>query len=126
MKTYCLTDCAKRKLSKGKKALIELGSALLFTIAFITFLVILFFIVGITTQAIYVAIYGNLIGIGIDILGTGSAISLVFLLLSIAIAIIYSISISIYKWIKAILTNTIIKDNGWSTTKCKIFEECKE
>ena len=125
MKKYCLSDCAKRKLSAGKKVLVEFVTA----ISFIGLIVVVgftfFTLVGLITQGIFVYFKGNLIGLPHEVLLTGLLVLMVIAFIGSFLLLAYLLLNGVYSGIKAVVTNKIVSED-YFTENCKIFVECKE
>ena len=126
MKKYCLTSCAKAKINDTKRATIEIVTILLVIVSLLAGFMLSILIMGIVTQAIYIYINGNLIGLiaPMSLIDTGL---ITFLLLSfggVAIFIMGMLSYWMYRGTKSVVTNRIVGDDFYKT-RCKIFEECE-
>ena len=113
--SYCLTECAKRKLSKLKKALIEILTVIsvFLIIGLVAILIGAIFKMFILSP-INPVIYYHPILIGLSIMLFIFIVVMLFILLTDFIK-------SIYKGTKSVITNTLYSDYGY---KCKIFEKC--
>ncbi len=131
MAKYCLTDCAKQKLSNAKKTLIEIISGL--TVAAVLFGG--FTLVGYIVGEIVIWVDG-LFHLGIfetvpstfnDIVGAGFGVLFILVIVGTAIYLVSLIIWKIISGFKAVVTNSLTKhyESGF-TEKCKIFEECKD
>ncbi len=125
MKKYCLTDCMKRKLSVGKKLLIEITAIATTIILVIGTMVVLSAVVGFLLQLGYYLIHGNLIGYIFSGFIEAGVMSLLFIIM---IGLVISLGFLgvknfLYTPIKAVVTNTIQKNEY---EQCKIFEECSD
>lgn len=126
MKKYCLTSCAKKKLTAGKKILIEAISLIAFIMIIGAVFISILFIIGLITQGLWVYFTGSLIGIPLNIIPSGLGMLLIIFTISTILFFVTVILMGIYKSIKSIVTNKMTKTDDWGTTSCKIFEECKE
>ena len=124
---YCLTDCTKMKLKKGKKAVVELIAIVTFVVFILIIIAATSIILGFIVQGLIVYINGNLIGFPHGIIETGS-ISLFMLVLLFLVSFLFAMLVIdfVYKPIKALVTNTITTEDDWDRTECSIFEKCKE
>jgi len=122
---YCLSKCAKRKLSAGKKALIEFVTIVSFTVGIVAAFCILIVLVGLITQGIYVYFNGNLIGLFHDVPLTGLFVFMTLFVLAVILLVSYTVLFGIYKGIKTMVTNRMVSEDYWEED-CKIFVECEE
>ncbi len=128
MKKYCLTNCAKEKLSKVRKALIELTTAFLFAVVVILIFTMLSFILGFIGQGLWVAFMGPLTPLpSIYFIEFGSTIFLLSLIAATTCFLIYKGLEALYVMIRTLVTNTSVKKDNWGEEiTCHIFEECIE
>ena len=123
MKKYCLTDCAKEKLSIGKEVLIESITAVLFVIAVFTILMSVSLVTGLVTQGTYVYITGSLIGLPIiDPFTFGVTLLVVLTIIAVVMLLTVLVLHSVYKTIKSIVTNSM--RSKYNTYECRVFKEC--
>ncbi len=125
MKKYCLTSCAKEKISDAKKWCISVITAGLFAIALVLGFGIVASILGFIIEGVYVLINGNLIGLHGNMFEIGTVVLLVGSLSLLLLTLIFLILIDVYKGIKRIVSNRIAPEGSWEEN-CKIFEECKD
>ena len=125
MQKYCLTACAKSKLSKWKTELVEFLAIVAVVVIAMIALIIAMFIIGFLAQAVYVGIYGTLVGWEITI--TGSAQLMFFLIFAGGLAfmllkVIYETTLNpMYNFF-----NNRIEDKLFGHEyDCKIFEKCE-
>lgn len=127
MAKYCLTECAKEKLSIARKITIELTA------------VILFFVVGAFALGAILWVLGYLM-IGLqnyfdfyffkdtmDYLEIGLLIVLLIILLVISGILIYRFLKYLFLGTRSIVTNKMTSKTYWDEEfQCKIFERCDE
>lgn len=128
MKKYCLTQCAKDKLSKKWKAFIEITTGIL--VVLLVVVVGSFIFVGLGWFYQFLIAYFNIEFfshmLDKDLIPVGLAVTV---MIAICIVLVYW-SYLFLKWIyggvKNIVTNQVDKHAGRPYEKCKIFEECKD
>ena len=125
MKKYCLTSCAKEKISDAKKWCISVISAVLFAVALTLGFGVVSCILGFIIEGFYVLINGNLIGLHGNMFEIGAVVLLVGSISLMLLTLIILMLIDFYKGIKRVVRNRISPESNWRE-ECKIFEECKE
>ena len=122
---YCLSDCAKRKLSAGKKALVEFITVVCFTWLVLAAGFLIFILVGLITQGIFVYFKGNLIGLPHDVFLTGLLALLFFTIIAAVFVVGYTFVEALYTGVRAVVTNRLVSEDYY-TENCKIIVECTE
>jgi len=128
MKRYCLTDCAKQKLSKAKERIIYTISAIAVTLAILLGITILLAVLGYCFE--------YLITIGWipapdnpfkSVLDAGLTALLFIFLTGIVSITIYFTASWLFNIFKTIGTGIVYRfDPNYKHDSCKLFEECKD
>ncbi len=131
MAKYCLTDCAKQKLSNVKKGLIEIISGLTAAVVFVSGFILVGYVVGEIVIWIdgffHLGIFETVPSIFSDIVGTGLGMLLPLMFVGTAVYLVGLLIWKIISGVKAVFTNSLTKHyESVFTEKCKIFEECKD
>ncbi len=126
MKKYCLTKCAKRKLTKLQKGTISLLIFVAALLAFVAFFMMILAIIGLATNLIISLEWipepaipvENIFESGVVGVGGIVGFSIVAYLIFISFKVIYSITIEIARFAKDRYEGRY--------EKCNLFEECED
>ncbi len=128
MKKYCLTNCAKQKLSKTKEAFIEVAATILPVVVIVLAYLVFSSILGFIGQGLWAVFMGPVSPLpAVSFIEFGSIIFLFSIAVATGCLLIYKVLEGLYVMIKTLVTNILLKKNGWGEeTTCHIFEECVE
>lgn len=129
-KDYCLTSCAKSKISKVKEWFIRASTLITMMLLLIFIVVVIPTIIGLIVQAVVVSVQGNLISwITTSPIELGWILILGTFLGGLLLIVIRDVSVGMYKYmLKPIYSSTrklvyVIAGEG-GHLECNLFEEC--
>ncbi len=128
IKKYCLTDCARQKISVVTEGTIAIVVGVLLIFGILLAFVIVSTILGFIGQGLWVTFLGPFVVLpAVSLIEFGSTILLAAVLGLAAGVLIYKALKAIYVWLRIIVTNNIVKRNSYGEeTVCHIFEECED
>ena len=125
MKKYCLTSCAKARLSRGKEFILDAALTILVFSGMVIMTIIAFLLIGVVVQVI--ALFT---GIGyyfhIFPLGVGFIFTLGTLIGSAAIYWIFLAFRWLYRMLFYVGKNITMNIIAPEQADCRLFEECKK
>ena len=125
MKKYCLTQCAKDRLSAGKEAVVDFVISATIIVLGIAAIVLVLSLIGLTIHA--VALFGfDYYMFQYNELGTGFILVLgIFLTIAVLILAIGWL-IKAYSVLFFVAKNITMNIIAPEEAECRLFEECKE